>query len=74
MKTREEFIALFETIDFEKIIDHPNILIAANFWDEERYQAARICYRFMRTLDDLIDNHKAEHKGCLLYTSDAADE
>jgi len=63
MKTREEFIALFETIDFEKIIDHPNILIAANFWDEERYQAARICYRFMRTLDDLIDNHKAEHKG-----------
>lgn len=63
MKTREEFIALFETIDFEKIIDHPNILIAANFWDEERYQAARTCYRFMRTLDDLIDNHKAEHKG-----------
>jgi phytoene synthase len=63
MKTREEFIALFETIDFEKIIDHPNILIAANFWDEERYQAARTCYRFMRTLDDLIDNHKAEHNG-----------
>lgn len=63
MKTREEFIALFESTDFEKIIDHPNILIAANFWDEERYQAARTCYRFMRTLDDLIDNHKAEHKG-----------
>lgn len=63
MKTREEFIKLFESIDFEKIIDHPNILIAANFWDEERYQAARTCYRFMRTLDDLIDNHKAEHKG-----------
>jgi phytoene/squalene synthetase len=63
MKTREEFMALFESIDFEKIIDHPNILIAANFWDEERYQAARICYSFMRTLDDLIDNHKAEHNG-----------
>ena len=63
MKTREEFIALFESIDFEKIIDHPNILIAANFWDEERYQAARTCYRFMRTLDDLIDNHKAQHNG-----------
>ena len=63
MKTREEFIELFESIDFEKIIDHPNILIAANFWDEERYQAARTCYRFMRTLDDLIDNHKAEHNG-----------
>jgi phytoene/squalene synthetase len=63
MKTKEEFIALFESIDFDKIIDHPNILIAANFWDEERYQAARTCYRFMRTLDDLIDNHKAEHNG-----------
>ena len=63
MKTREEFIALFESIDFNKIIDHPNILIAANFWDEERYQAARSCYKFMRTLDDLIDNHKAEHNG-----------
>jgi 15-cis-phytoene synthase len=63
MKTREEFIALFETIDFEKIIDHPNILIAANFWDEERYQAARTCYKFMRALDDLIDDHKAEHNG-----------
>ena len=63
MKTKEEFFALFESIDFEKIIDHPNILIAANFWDEERYQAARTCYRFMRTLDDLIDNHKAEHNG-----------
>jgi phytoene/squalene synthetase len=63
MKTREEFTALFESIDFKKIIDHPNILIAANFWDDERYQAARTCYRFMRTLDDLIDNHKAEHNG-----------
>ncbi len=63
MKTREEFIRLFESIDFEKIIDHPNILIAANFWDDARYQAARTCYRFMRSLDDQIDNYKAEHRG-----------
>jgi phytoene/squalene synthetase len=63
MKTREEFIRLFESIDFEKIIDHPNILIAANFWDEERYQAARTCYRYMRNLDDQIDDYKAEHNG-----------
>lgn len=63
MKTRDQFTAIFESIDFEKIIDHPNILIAANFWDNERYCAARTCYRFMRALDDLIDNHKAEHKG-----------
>jgi phytoene/squalene synthetase len=63
MKTADQFMALFESIDFEKIIDHPNILIAANFWDNERYCAARTCYRFMRSLDDLIDNHKAAHKG-----------
>ncbi|MCU0458840.1 MAG: squalene/phytoene synthase family protein [Bacteroidales bacterium] len=63
MKTRDQFMAVFDSIDFEKIIDHPNILIAANFWDNERYCAARTCYRFMRALDDLIDNHKAAHKG-----------
>jgi len=63
MKTGNQFMALFESIDFEKIIDHPNILIAANFWDNERYCAARTCYRFMRALDDLIDNHKAAHRG-----------
>ena len=66
MKTRDQFTVLFESIDFEKIIDHPNILIAANFWDNERYCAARTCYRFMRALDDLIDNHKAAHQGISL--------
>lgn len=63
MKTTDQFMALFESIDFNRIIDHPNILIAANFWDNERYCAARTCYRFMRALDDLIDNHKAAHRG-----------
>jgi phytoene/squalene synthetase len=55
------FQDIFHSIDFEKIIDHPNILIAAHFWDSERYQAARTCYQFMRAIDDLIDNHKTEH-------------
>jgi len=53
---------IFHSIDFNKIIDHPNILIAARFWDEERYQAAKVCYKFMRAIDDLIDNYKTEHK------------
>jgi len=57
----EEYLNLFNRIDFEKIKDHPNILIAANFWDKERYEAARTCYRFMRAIDDLIDNHKTKH-------------
>ena len=52
---------IFNSIDFEKIIDHPNILIAAHFWEPERYQAAKNCYKFMRAIDDLIDNYKTEH-------------
>jgi len=57
-----EFIEKFNTINFEQIKDHPNILIAANFWDEDRYLAAKTCYKFMRAIDDLIDNYKADHK------------
>ena len=38
------YYQIFESIDFEKIVDHPNILIAAHFWDKERYQAAINCY------------------------------
>jgi phytoene synthase len=59
---RNNFIEIFESIDFQKIKDHPNILVAANFWDHERFCAAKICYKFMRAIDDLIDNHKAKNK------------
>ncbi len=58
---KQIYIEIFNSIDFEKIIDHPNILIAANFWDQERYRAAKVCYRFMRYIDDLVDNYKSEH-------------
>jgi phytoene/squalene synthetase len=59
---RDKFLVIFNSIDFQKITDHPNILIAANFWEIERYRAAKIFYNFMRTIDDLIDNHKAKNK------------
>jgi len=59
---RYEFLEIFNSIDFNKIKDHPNILVAANFWDEDRFCAAKICYKFMRAIDDLIDNHKAKNK------------
>lgn len=55
----ETYLTIFNNLDFEKIIDHPNILIAANFWDEDRYLAAMTCYQFMRKIDDLIDNYKS---------------
>lgn len=59
---KESFIETFNSIPFEKILDHPNILIAARFWEDERYNSAKTCYKFMRAIDDLIDNHKSYHK------------
>ena len=59
--TKKICIDIINKIDFEKVVDHPNILIAAQLWDEERYQAAKVCYKFMRAIDDLIDDHKTIH-------------
>jgi phytoene/squalene synthetase len=59
---REKFLKIYDSIDFQQIKDHPNILIAANFWEADRFSAAKTCYKFMRTIDDLIDNHKAKNK------------
>lgn len=57
----ETFLDIHERIDYSRIKDHPNILIAAGFWDEDRYLAAKTCYKYMRAIDDLIDCHKATH-------------
>ena len=46
-------------IDFHKIKDHPNILIAARFWEDDRYEAAKTVYKFMRYIDDMIDDRKS---------------
>ena len=59
---KAQFLNIFNSIDFHKIIEHPNILIAAKFWEEERYDAAKTCYRLMRSIDDLIDDYKAAHR------------
>ena len=56
---KNTYLDIYRSIDFEKIKDHPNILIAAGFWEEERYLAAKTCYKFMRAVDDLIDDHKS---------------
>jgi phytoene/squalene synthetase len=45
--------------DFHEILTNPILDIAARFWDDERYDAFKICYRSMRVVDDLIDNRKA---------------
>jgi phytoene/squalene synthetase len=59
---REEFLEIYSSIDFHRIIDHPNILVAANFWESDRFCAAKTCYKFMRAIDDMIDNYKAKNK------------
>lgn len=56
------YFDILNRIPIERITDHPNILVAAGFWDEDRYQAAKICYAFMRHVDDMIDDYKARHK------------
>jgi phytoene/squalene synthetase len=66
--TSNDFLTIFNTIDFSKIKDHPNILIAAKFWEEERYHAAKVFYKYMRAVDDMVDHHKAKFK--LISTND----
>ncbi len=56
---KEISLQIFDSIDFQSIKDHPNILIAASFFEEDRFHAAKVFYKMMRTLDDMIDNHKA---------------
>jgi phytoene synthase len=59
---KEEFLKIFSSIDFKSIKDHPNILIAARFWEEDRYCAAKTFYKFMRYIDDMIDDYKAANR------------
>ena len=54
-----KFLEIYDSIDFKTIKDHPNILIAANFWDSDRFCAAKSCYKFMRAIDDLIEGSRA---------------
>jgi len=58
-----QFFEIVNRIDFAGIRKHPNILVAASFWEEERYRAAKTFYRFMRRIDDLVDDRKAVHDG-----------
>lgn len=60
--TQLDFNTLLQKISLEEIDKHPNILLAAQLWDNERYNAAKVCYKFMRHLDDLVDNRKATGK------------
>jgi phytoene/squalene synthetase len=51
---------IIEKIDFRDIGKHPNIMIAARIWEDERYEAALTCYKTLRMIDDLIDDNRAK--------------
>jgi hypothetical protein len=46
-------------VEFDKILTNPILDIAARFWEKDRYEAFKVCYRSMRVIDDLVDNRKA---------------
>ncbi len=46
-------------LDPGTIAKQPILDIAARFWDRDRYEAFRVCYRSMRWIDDLVDHQKS---------------
>jgi len=48
---------------FQQVLPNPIMDIAARFWEDERYEAAKICYQSMRVVDDLVDDSKADRHG-----------
>ncbi len=49
-------------VDFDEILTNPILDISARFWDSDRYDAFKICYRSMRLIDDLVDDRKSLKK------------
>jgi len=58
---RKRFDFAFD-VDYKDILTNPILDIAARFWEKDRYQAFKICYRSMRRMDDLVDHRKASGK------------
>jgi len=57
---KTKYIDFTQQPDFQQILTNPILDIAARFWENERYDAFKTCYRSMRIIDDLIDNRKTE--------------
>lgn len=54
-----KYLDFTEKPEFQQILTNPILDIAARFWEAERYDAFKVCYRSMRIIDDLIDERKA---------------
>ncbi len=53
--------------DFQKIVTNPILDIAARYWDNDRYEAFKICYKSMRIIDDFVDDRKVINKKISLF-------
>jgi phytoene/squalene synthetase len=51
---------ILETLDSATIESSPNLLLASLFWEDERRDAALLCYKHMRWIDDLVDDAKSQ--------------
>jgi phytoene/squalene synthetase len=59
MQERSARLNFAANLGFDEILTNPILDIAARAWEEDRYEAFRICYRSMRRIDDLVDERKA---------------
>ncbi len=58
-KLEQSYLNFLEKPDFDDILTNPILDIAARFWEDDRYDAFKVCYRSMRIIDDLVDDQKA---------------
>jgi phytoene/squalene synthetase len=60
-KNMPPILAALKIEDIREIEKNPNILIAARLWENDRFEAARICYKFLRRIDDMVDDQKSKN-------------
>jgi len=61
-KQAPNYFDFVEDIEFQSILTNPILDIGAHFWEDDRYEAFKICYMSMRVIDDMVDDCKASQE------------